>query len=147
MHIAQKCTGCAHLIDREYPIKEPRCADICPHTTIEFGEESELDLNEAEPLYPEYKLTTRVHYKNLPKRFVAGTVYDPATKEVIQGATCTLTGTAGNANATTDEFGDFWLNGLGKGSFTLTISSGSKTKTISGDTSESDIGLGDIALS
>src|SRR5512135_1796778 len=30
LKISQKCTGCAHLLDRGWPIKEPRCTDSCP---------------------------------------------------------------------------------------------------------------------
>ena len=147
LNAAQKCTGCAHLVDRGYPISEPRCADVCFHEAIKFGEESALDLSDTESLYPEYDLTTRAYYKNLPKRFVAGTVYDPGSNEVVIGATCDISGDVGNASATTDEFGDFWIEGLEEGTFTLTISSNGKTKTITGDTTENDVGLGDIALS
>jgi len=146
LRIAQKCTGCAHLLDRANWNYGPRCADACPHEAIKFGEDSELDLSGTEVLHSEYGLTTRVHYKNLPKRFIAGTVYDPNTEEVIIGATCSLDGDAGNESTITDEFGDFWLEGLAKGTFTLTITDGSKTKTITGDTTEKDLGLGDIAL-
>jgi Fe-S-cluster-containing dehydrogenase component len=147
LHLAQKCTGCAHLIDRSSWGYGTRCSDACPHESIKFGEKSELNINETEILHPEYGLTTKVYYKGLPKRFVAGTIYDPGTKEIISGATCTLSGVAGDTSTTSDDFGDFWLDGLGKGTFTLTISNGSKTKTITGDTTDKDIGLGDIALS
>jgi Fe-S-cluster-containing dehydrogenase component len=146
LQLAQKCTGCAHLIDRG-EVFAPRCADICFHEAIKFGEDSEINLDGAETLYPEYGLNTRAHYKNLPKRFVAGTVYDPSDNEVVIGATCSISGSAGSANTTTDEFGDFWIEGLGEGEFTLTINSGGKTKTITGDTTDKDLGLGDIALS
>ena len=37
MNLAQKCTGCAHLLDRGW--KEPRCADVCPTGAIRFGED------------------------------------------------------------------------------------------------------------
>jgi len=145
LNLAQKCTGCAHLVDRGV-VFAPRCADACPHDAIKFGEDTELDLSGAGTLHPEYGLTTRVHYKNLPKRFVAGTVYTSSDNEVAIGATCALSGAAGTASATTDAFGDFWLEGLAEGAFTLTITSGSKTKTITGDTTEKDLGLGDIEL-
>jgi len=147
LFIAQKCTGCAHLVDRGWPIAVPRCMDNCPTEAIQFGEESALSISGTETLHPEYGTNTRVHYTELPKRFVAGTVYDPSTNEVVIGATCSISGAAGSASATTDEFGDFWLNGLGEGEFTLTITSGSKTKTLTGDTTTGDIGLEDIALS
>ena len=146
LQIAQKCTGCAHLVDRKVRFA-PRCADACPHQAIRFGEESELDLSGAETLHPEYGLTTKVHYKNLPKRFVAGTVYDPTAKEVVIGAACTLSGTGGPFTATTDAFGDFWFEGLPAADFSLTIESAGKTVTITVSTKEQDKGLGDIALS
>ncbi len=48
----------------------------------------------AEVLQPKFGPTpkVRVYYLNLPKRFIAGTVYDPATEEVVIGATVTLSG-------------------------------------------------------
>lgn len=145
-HIAQKCTGCAHLIDRG-EIFAPRCADNCPVLALKFGEESELDLSGTETLHPEYGLTTRVHYMNLPKRFIAGTVYDSGDKEIIEGATCTVTGSSGTSTATTDHFGDFWLDGLASDDFTLEISaSGFSTKTMSVSTMDADVGLGNIDL-
>ncbi len=146
LQIAQKCTGCAHLVDRNVPFA-PRCADACPHQAIKFGEESDLDLSGAETLYPEYGLKTKVYYKNLPKRFIAGTVYDPAAKEVVIGASCTLSGPDGPFTATTDAFGDFWLEGLPAADFSLTIASAGKTVTMAVSTKEKDKGLGDIALS
>jgi tetrathionate reductase subunit B len=33
----------------------------------------------------------RVYYLNLPKRFIAGTLYEPVEEEVMIGATATLT--------------------------------------------------------
>ena len=142
--IAQKCTGCAHLMDRGW--REPRCADVCANLALRYGEESGFDLTNSEALYPELGLNTKVRYIGLPKRFIAGTVYDPGTKEVIIGASCTLSG-GGNFNATTDELGDFWLEGLPAAEFTLKIEAGGKNKTIEVSTVEKDIGLGDIALS
>jgi Fe-S-cluster-containing dehydrogenase component len=146
LNLTQKCTGCAHLLDRGWPIAEPRCADACPTEAIKFGEETELDLSGTETLHPEYGLTTRVHYKGLPKRFIAGTVYDPGAKEVIIDATCTLSG-AGTGTATTNGFGDFWFEGLDVGTFSLTVSAAGKNKTIDNISTEQDVNLGDIALS
>lgn len=144
LHIAQKCTGCAHLMDRGW--REPRCADVCANYALRYGEESGFNLANAETLHPEYGLTTIVRYIGLPKRFIAGTVYNPTEKEVIIGATCTLTG-GGNFSATTDALGDFWFNDLPSAEFTLKIESGGKSKTMPVSTVEKDIGLGDIALS
>jgi Fe-S-cluster-containing dehydrogenase component len=146
LSIAQKCTGCAHLLDRGWPIKEPRCADNCPHDAIVFGDESDLDTSGSETLNPEYGLTTKVHYKNLPKRFIAGCVYDSSKNEIVEGATCTLSGTA-SGTATTDGFGDFWFEGLAEGTYSLGIeAAGYSTKTIADISTEDNVNLGDIAL-
>ena len=39
LNIAQKCTGCAHLLDDGW--KEPRCADACPTLAIKMMDEDE----------------------------------------------------------------------------------------------------------
>ena len=36
LNLAQKCTGCAHLLDRGW--KEPRCVDVCPTQALELVE-------------------------------------------------------------------------------------------------------------
>jgi len=147
LKLAQKCTGCAHLIDRGYPIAEPRCSDACIPGALMYGEESSLDTMGAETLYPEYGLTTNVYYKNLPKKFIAGTVYDSSTKEIVEGATCTLSGT-GSGTATTDGFGDFWFEDLAEGTYSVAISAtGYTAKTISDISTEvADQNLGNIDL-
>ena len=38
--LAQKCTGCAHLLDDGW--KEPSCVDVCPTGALKFGEASDL---------------------------------------------------------------------------------------------------------
>ena len=149
LQIAQKCTGCAHLIDRGWPIDVPRCVDNCPTDAITFGEEADLKdlIAQAEVLPPNFGTApkVRVYYIGLPKRFIAGTVYDPATKEVVIGATCTLSG-AGSATATTDDFGDFWFEGLKVGTFSLEIEADGKSMAIADISTEEDVALGDIAL-
>ncbi|MBA7612950.1 Pyrogallol hydroxytransferase small subunit [subsurface metagenome] len=148
LNIAQKCTGCAHLLDGGW--KEPRCVDACPTEAIKFGEESELShlISQAEVLNSEFGVKPRVYYLNLPKRFVAGTVYDPSQKEVVIGATCTLMDSDSRARftATTDGFGDFWFEGLKVGTFSLKIAKNGKTKTIDLISTEKDVNLGDIPL-
>jgi len=144
--VAQKCTGCAHLVDGGHTISAPRCMDNCQTGAILFGEESELDLSGTEVFHPEYGTSPRVYYRGLSKKFIAGTVYDPVVKEVVIGAECTLTGEAGTFAARTDEFGDFWLRDLPDADFTLTIEAGGKTKVMAVSTKEKDLGLPDIPL-
>jgi Fe-S-cluster-containing dehydrogenase component len=147
LNIAQKCTGCARLLDRGFPIKEPRCVDACILGAMKFGEEADFKdvIAQAEILHPEYGLQPRVYYLNLPKRFITGTVYDPATKEVVIGATCTLNGD-GTTTATTNDWGDFGFEGLAVGTFSLKIEAGGKTKTIADINTAQDVSLGDIPL-
>lgn len=148
LNIPQKCTGCAHLLDGDEPVKVPRCADNCHIGAILFGEEDQLGLDGSEEvLHPEYGTKPRVFYRNMPKKFVAGTVYDPAVKEVVIGAKCVLNGERGTFEATTDNFGDFWLRGLPDDDFVLTISHNGKSVEMPVSTIERDRGLGDIPLS
>lgn len=147
MQLPQKCTGCAHLLDGG--AKLPRCVEACPTDALRFGEEEEFqeELKGAEALHPEYGLSPRVHYRNLPGQFIAATVYDPVEKEVIIGAKCHLAEEAKTWDTVTDDFGDFWFKDLPVSTFTLILSApGYERKTISGIRTEECVNLGDIAL-
>ncbi|NLE11008.1 MAG: 4Fe-4S dicluster domain-containing protein [Actinobacteria bacterium] len=150
LNIAQKCTGCAHLLDDGWT--EPRCVDACPTMAIQFLDEAEAKklIAKAEVWRPELKkkVEPRVYYLNLPKKFIAGTVYDPKAEEVVIGATCTLTTAKGKTLAIeTDAYGDFWFEGIDDGVYDLEIKSGKKVKKFAGlDTTAADINLGDIPL-
>jgi Fe-S-cluster-containing dehydrogenase component len=148
LNIAQKCTGCAHLLDDGWDV--PRCVDACPTEALRFGEESEFkeQIAKAE-LFNSACGTGRVYFLNLPKKFVAGTVYDPVEKEVVIGATCTLKDEKdGTTHAVeTDNFGDFWLNDLPDDhNYSLTIQKGSTSKAIKEISTKDDVNLGDIAM-
>jgi len=147
--LAQKCTGCAHLLDGGW--KAPRCVDSCPTGALKFGEESEFAdlIVQAQVMKPEAGTKPRVYYLNIPKRFIAGTVYDPIEKEVVIGATCTATPAAGGEAACvqSDEFGDFWLKGLEEGVFSVTIEAkGFETAEFAEVSTAESINLGDIPL-
>lgn len=146
LNVAQKCTGCAHLLDRGW--EEPRCVDACPTGALKFGEDSELSelFAQGETLHPEFGIKTSVSYIGLPKRFIAGTVYDPDVEEVVIDATCTLTGEGDTFTQATNHWGDFWFDGLKVGTFSLKIDAGGKTTTIADISTEKDVGLGDIPL-
>jgi Fe-S-cluster-containing dehydrogenase component len=151
LNLAQKCTGCAHLLDSGW--REPRCVDACPTLALKFMDEDDAKelIAKAEVWKPELKDTVhpRVYYLNVPKKFIAGTVYDPVEEEVLISASCTLTDAAGKKQTvTTDNYGDFWFNGLDEGTFRLEIKAGGKVKVFDTlDTAEADINLGDIAFS
>jgi tetrathionate reductase subunit B len=150
LNLAQKCTGCAHLLDDGWD--EPRCADACPTLAIRFLDEAEAKelTAKGEVWMPELrdKVKPRVYYLGLPKKFIAGTVYDPKEEEVIIGATVTLTPKSGKAQTIeTDAYGDFWFEGLADGTYDLEVKNGTKVKAFTGlDTALADINLGDIPL-
>ena len=152
LNIAQKCTGCAHLLDNQADEwKVPRCVDQCPTGAIQFGEEADFAafIKNAETLNPEAGTKSRVYYKGLPKKFIGGTLYDPAKKEVVTGAKCTLKDNDSGEmfTAKTDNFGDFWFNGLKDDRmFKLAIKKGKASKTIENVSSKIDLSLGDIPL-
>ncbi|MDR1572944.1 MAG: 4Fe-4S dicluster domain-containing protein [Clostridiales Family XIII bacterium] len=149
-NIAQKCTGCAHLLDNGWT--EPRCADACPTLALRFMDEEEAEeiIKGADVWRPELKDKTRprVYYLNVPGKFIAGTVFDPAEDEVVIGADCTLTESGGKAQTVfTDNYGDFRFNDLKDGRYSLAIKNKDKIKTFDKlDTGEADINLGDIPL-
>jgi Fe-S-cluster-containing dehydrogenase component len=152
LNIAQKCTGCAHLLDNdpeEWPV--PRCVDQCPTDALRFGEEADFAdfIKDAEFINSDAGTKSRVYYKGLPKKFVGGTLYDPNAKEVIIGATCTLKDDENGETftTTTNNFGDFWFRGLkDDGTFTLTLDKDGKSTTISDISTDKDLSLGDIPL-
>lgn len=118
--IAQKCTACAHRIDQALL---PRCAEICPHDAIEFGEETEVVRGRAaadqalEIFHPEYEAKPRVHWKGLPRPWLAGTVVDADSDDVISQVAISSVDLFEDASASalSDEFGDFWITGLRNG--------------------------------
>lgn len=120
LDIAQKCTGCAHRVDKG---ELPRCVDVCPHEAIIFADETDGIFSEAEQgksleiYHPEYKTEPRVYWKGLPKPWITGTVIDEAADEVISGASIESVDLFedGSVLVDSDEFGDFWVRGMEKG--------------------------------
>jgi tetrathionate reductase subunit B len=152
LNLAQKCTGCSHLLDNNPDWDVPRCVDQCPTDAIQFGEEADFAdfIKDAELMNPEAGTKSRVYYKGLPKKFVGGTLYDPVEKEVVIGADCKLTDNESKESfsATTDNWGDFWFRELKDDrTFTLTMKKGGKTATVNDVCTKIDLSLGDIPLS
>jgi len=149
LNIAQKCTGCAHLLDGGW--KETRCSDNCPTVCIRVVDEDTAEAKDfianSEILKPELGTKPRVYYKGLPKKFIAGTLFDPVADEVYIGADCKLTGAGKSIDVKTDAFGDFWFEGIADGVYKLEVKANGKSKVFDGlDTTELDLNLGDIAL-
>jgi tetrathionate reductase subunit B len=146
LSLPQKCTGCAHLLDRGW--QEPRCVDACPTGALKFAEEAELDLEGAQPLLPGAPGKPRVFYKNIPQTFIAGTLYDPAKNEIIEGATLTLTAADGQTQTTrSNGWGDFWFEGLATGIYSIDIQvQGHLGMSIRSIDAQKSVNLGDIAL-
>lgn len=95
--VAQKCTGCAHLVDAGWT--ETRCSQICPTGAIKFymaSDEEMAEITAAEGLEafkPELGTKPRVLYKNLnrwQKVFVGASIALKDTDECAEGATLTI---------------------------------------------------------
>jgi len=162
--ISQKCTFCAHLLDSGW--NETRCSEACPTGAITVGEEEELAdlLARAEILNPELGTRPRVYYVGLPRLFVAGTVFDPQADEIVENASVSLTALSGEshlpeqpgastaavavvAQTVTDEFGDFWIDGLQPGTYSVRIEKPGYEQVQVGPFSlEKDLNLGDLAM-
>jgi len=155
--ISQKCTFCAHLLDDGW--EETRCADACPTGAFTFGDEDDPEIQaliaKAEPLKPELDVKPRVYYIGLPKRFIAGALYDSEADECSEGVKVTATCACGCSEeecptviTETDSYGDFWLRGLKQCEYTLLFEKDGYLPQKFGpvDVKEKDINIGDIAL-
>lgn len=121
LQLAQKCTGCAHLVDQG---ELPHCVDVCATGALRFGEEEEFaaEIAQADVFQPELGLKPRVYYLNQPGLFLGGEVWDPVQNEVVVGAKVTLTTPHGYTKETvSDEFGDFWFRKLKPGKYTVKV--------------------------
>lgn len=144
LELPQKCTGCAHLLDDGWTV--PRCVDACAHDAIRFAEEDELDLDGTEFLEPVAHLAPKVYYRNLPKRFAAGCVFDPTSNEVVIGAKVSLLDAGGVevGSQTTDDFGDWKFDQIEPASYMIRIEAdGFEDLEFTVDVTEKDIFSGD----
>jgi Fe-S-cluster-containing dehydrogenase component len=128
--VAQKCTGCAHLLDDGW--KDTRCTQVCPSGAIRLvladdDEMAGLVSSEGlEVLRPELGAKPRVYYKNLhlwTKAFIAGNVVFADTDECAEGATATVAGDERRVGeATANNYGDFYVDRLEPGvKYTLAV--------------------------
>ena len=153
LQLPQKCNMCAHLLDAGEP--EPRCVESCPSGARVFGDLDDptsaisklVAAGATETMHPEYGLKEKVTYKNLPQKFVAGTVVYGDIDEVAAGIDVVLASEAGTETATTNGFGDFEFEGLPANTkFTVKIEApGYKAASCETKTSK-DVYLGEIVL-
>jgi len=124
--LPQKCTLCVHRLDEG---KIPRCVLSCPSEALKFGDlddtKSEVSKlvasGKTEPLYPQYKTTPRIHYMNVPKIFIAGSVVYGDKNECAEGTSVTLTSNGKSTKTTANAFGDFMFDGLAAGKYSVKI--------------------------
>ena len=151
LSIPQKCTGCAHLLDDGWTV--PRCVDACANDALTFGEEEDLKdlLAEAEDLECAIGTKPRVHYLNVPKRFLAGEVADLEDEEVLIGADVTITNleTGKTYTQKTDEFGDFWFKQIEPADYAIDVAyDGYLSRRVTDfiSTKDKDLNAGTIAM-
>jgi len=152
-NIPQKCTLCAHLLDRGW--KEPRCAEACPTQAMVFGDmddpKSEISKlfasGKVEAIHPEYALKEKVGYIGLPKRFIAGTVVFGEKDECAGNVSVTLAGHGHKQTVATNNFGDFEFEGLeADREFSVKIEHPGYTPRVFSVQTKRDIYLGEIML-
>lgn len=151
--VPAKCTLCAHMLDQGE--KQPRCVESCPTGALVFGDlddpDSEISklMADAQPevMRPEFGLNEKVTYIDLPKKFVAGTVFLADKGEAAVGAKVNLTGGGATQETVTDGWGDFEFERLEDNTaYTVKIElDGYADKELEAITRK-DINLGDIAL-
>jgi Fe-S-cluster-containing dehydrogenase component len=128
----QKCTFCVHLLDDGW--QQPRCVQACPTgamrflNVIEAEQQRLIESEKLEAYQPQYGTVPRVYYKNLYRFthcFIAGSVAFKEPDECAEGAKVTLKDDSGRviADAGTNNYGDFRVDGLeeGSGSYRLVI--------------------------
>lgn len=147
LNVSQKCTGCAHLLDNGF--NSPRCVEACPTEALQFGDEEDMQdfIIGASVRMPETGLRPKVFYRNIPGKFIAGTVYDPVDKEVVIGARCRATNGGKTVEVLSDDYGDFWFNDLAVGKYDVVIEAkGFEFEVFNAINTAKDVNLGDIAL-
>ncbi len=121
--VAQKCTGCAHLIADGWT--ETRCSQVCPTgaMTLVFADDEEMTARSAADglvaLKAELGTKPRVLYKNLHKwntAFVAAGVAYKDTDECAEGAKVRVTGADGSvAEGLANNYGEVVVDRLQPG--------------------------------
>ncbi len=154
--LPQKCTFCLHRLEAGH---SPRCVQVCPSECIKFGDLSDsqsevsqlIKTSGAEVFHPEWGTRPKVYYIGLQRMMrlmMAGSVVQGDTGECAAGAEVKLKGPDGkNCRVVTNAFGDFSIDGLEAGRYTVKITAdGYKDTYLEVDLKKSQ-SLGAIMLS
>jgi Fe-S-cluster-containing dehydrogenase component len=127
--LPQKCTGCAHLMDDGWT--ETRCTQVCPTGAMKLVLTEDADMaaqakeQGLEAYRAELGTAPRVWHKNLhrwTKAFIGGTVAYKDTDDCAEGAVVTVSaGGAKLAEAATNNYGDFVIDGLLPGRYEIVV--------------------------
>ena len=146
----QKCTFCAHLLDAG---SLPRCLTACPSDALRFIDTDGLipDRHYAslEKLHAEYGTEPQVLYMNLPRPFIAGEVCSPDLESSIPNvrvvAKHQITGES--FCDVTDAFGEFSLQGLTPGYYTVSFEKdGYAYKSLSNILADESVNVEEVKL-
>jgi len=155
LELAQKCTGCAHLLDEGWT--NTRCSLICPTEAIKLVLADDAAMAELvaaeglEVLRPELKAKPRVYYKNLyrwTKVFASGSVAFADTDECAEGAKVSAeAGGAKVGEAVVNNYGEFVVDRLEPGQeYRVTVSAAGYKAWSSKVTLDKSLNLGTILL-
>jgi Fe-S-cluster-containing dehydrogenase component len=128
--VAQKCTGCAHLLDEGW--KDTRCSQVCPTEALRLVQADDAEMEKLvateglEVYQAELGTNPRVYFKNLylwTRAFLAGTVVFKDTGECAEEVKIAVTANGKVVGqALTNNYGDFRIDGLEPGSYVLSLS-------------------------
>lgn len=151
LHIFQKCTMCAHLLDAGW--SSPRCVTACPTDALRFVDVAELDSQNLyaplEKLNPALDDKPLVAYVNTPRPFVGGDVESNMDGSRVQDSMVTVTHQVTGMcwSGATDALGGFKIPRIEPGFYTVSFEcSGFETKTIRNVDLRSAVNMGTVGL-
>jgi Fe-S-cluster-containing dehydrogenase component len=153
--LAQKCTGCAHLLDDGWT--ETRCSQVCPTDAIKLvmADEGEMATLVAADGLEAYRgdlgTRPRVYYRHLhrwTKVFLGGTVVRGDTDECAEGVAVTVSLDGEPAGeGVTNNYGEFVVDRLEAGKeYTVTLELAGYEATTVTTKPEESLNLGVLPL-